>query len=158
MVTSTKTSTINEPFSSLPIIFSRLSMTSSFPPSSTLVGPTSLTLPIGAMREVRERRKKGRHSGGDGSEQTWRSATNDTMKTGIGGITSFFFTHFPENYKAREMWEIFRRYGEVQEVYIPTKMDRNGRRFGFVRFTDVEDEYLLGVKLDSIFIVMRRYG
>jgi hypothetical protein len=44
--------------------------------------------------------------------------------------TSFFFTNFPEEVKAVDLWPKFARFGRVGEVYIPDKRDKQGRRFG----------------------------
>jgi RNA recognition motif-containing protein len=53
--------------------------------------------------------------------------------------TSFFFTNFPEEVKAVDLWPKFARFGRVGEVYIPDKRDKQGRRFGFVKYRDVSD-------------------
>jgi hypothetical protein len=34
----------------------------------------------------------------------------------------------------------FARFGRVGEVYIPNKVDKQGKRFGFVKFREVRDE------------------
>lgn len=43
---------------------------------------------------------------------------------------------FPEDHDAKEMLRIFSLYGWATEVVIPSKRDKLGRRFGFVRFID----------------------
>ncbi|KAK2420192.1 zinc finger CCCH domain-containing protein [Trifolium repens] len=53
--------------------------------------------------------------------------------------TSFFFTNSPEEVKEEDLWKRFARYGRVGEVYIPKKVDKQGRRFGFVKYRDVKD-------------------
>lgn len=45
------------------------------------------------------------------------------------GIASFFFTCFPDNFGEEEMWNVFRNWGKVLDVYIPTKKSRQGSRF-----------------------------
>lgn len=65
---------------------------------------------------------------------------------------SFFFTSFPENMMARDLYEVFKEYGEVDGVIIPERRDRSGKRFGFVRFFEVVDDERMAVKLDNIFI------
>ncbi|CAK8565121.1 unnamed protein product [Lathyrus sativus] len=64
-------------------------------------------------------------------------------------VASFFFTKFPENFEAKDMFEIFKAYGIVMEVTIPAK---RGKIFGFVRFKNVGDTRLLALKLDNIII------
>jgi hypothetical protein len=53
--------------------------------------------------------------------------------------TSFFFTNFPEEVKAIDLWPRFAKYGRVGEVFIPAKVDKQGKRFGFVKYRDVSD-------------------
>jgi RNA recognition motif-containing protein len=53
--------------------------------------------------------------------------------------TSFFFTNFPVETKAVDLWPKFAHFGRVGEVYIPNKLDKQGRRFGFVKYRDVKD-------------------
>jgi hypothetical protein len=53
--------------------------------------------------------------------------------------TSFFFTNFPDEIKAVDLWPKFAHFGRVGEVYIPDRLDKQGRRFGFVKYRDVRD-------------------
>jgi hypothetical protein len=53
--------------------------------------------------------------------------------------TSFFITNFPDDVKAADLWPKFARFGRVGEVYIPDKVDKQGRRFGFVKYRDIRD-------------------
>jgi hypothetical protein len=53
--------------------------------------------------------------------------------------TSCFFTNFSEDVKEVDLWPRFARYGRVGEVYIPNKVDKEGRQFGFVKCRDVKD-------------------
>jgi RNA recognition motif-containing protein len=53
--------------------------------------------------------------------------------------TSFFFTNFPEDVKVSELWHKFARFGRVGDVYIPSKLDKQGRSFGFVKYREVRD-------------------
>lgn len=50
------------------------------------------------------------------------------------------------------MYEVFDGYGSIDEVIIPKKLDIRGKRYGFVRFFNVEDDRLFAVKLGNIFI------
>ncbi|KAK7276034.1 hypothetical protein RIF29_17165 [Crotalaria pallida] len=47
-----------------------------------------------------------------------------------------FFTNFPDEYNIVDLWKCFSAVGKVGEVFVPTKLDRLGKRFGFVRFSD----------------------
>ncbi|XP_058755462.1 uncharacterized protein LOC131628653 [Vicia villosa] len=66
--------------------------------------------------------------------------------------TTFFFTSFPEKLGAKQMYEIFQTYGDIDEVIIPNKRDKRGMRYGFVRFFGVIDSEFLATKLDNIFL------
>ncbi|MCH83309.1 hypothetical protein A2U01_0004128, partial [Trifolium medium] len=45
-----------------------------------------------------------------------------------GVSTSFFFTNFSEDVKDLDLWSRFGKYGRVGDVYIPKKLDKQGRR------------------------------
>jgi hypothetical protein len=66
--------------------------------------------------------------------------------------TSFFFTNFPADAKAMDLWAKFARFGRVGEVYIPNKLDKQGRRFGFVKFREVRNEAELLSRLGDIWV------
>lgn len=61
-------------------------------------------------------------------------------------ISSFFFTSFVSNLRAKDLWTIFQDYGEVHEVEIPARRSGRGDKFDFVRFFDVIEEERLAVK------------
>lgn len=73
-------------------------------------------------------------------------------RSGQTEATSFFFTSFPEWMGAREMWEVFRGYGKVDEVIIPPRRDVKGKRFGFVRFFEISDKWGFAKVLNTITI------
>ncbi|MCH81494.1 RNA recognition motif [Trifolium medium] len=66
--------------------------------------------------------------------------------------TSFFITNFPEDSSSEQLWELFRKFGRVGEVYIPKKLDKWGRRFGFVKFKDVLDVEVLSRNLRDVWL------
>ncbi|CAL5204993.1 unnamed protein product [Lathyrus oleraceus] len=79
----------------------------------------------------------------------------DIVKKGFGRrgeITSFFFSSIPDSFNARDLHEVFSRFGEVDEVVIPMKKDVRGKRYGFVRFFNVADSTRMACKLDNIFV------
>ncbi|GAU48287.1 hypothetical protein TSUD_236570 [Trifolium subterraneum] len=53
--------------------------------------------------------------------------------------TPFFFTNFPEEVGWGDLWKLFARYGSVVDVFIPKKVDKWGRKFGFVKFKEVKE-------------------
>lgn len=71
-------------------------------------------------------------------------------------VSNFFFTEFPESHQAKEMFEIFEHYGLIDEVVIPQKRCKRGKRYGFVRFRMVGDEAALTIKSDNIFIKSKK--
>lgn len=50
------------------------------------------------------------------------------------------------------MYHEFKDLGEIDEVFIPFKRTRWGKKYGFVRFLNVKDEKLLKTKLDNLFL------
>lgn len=68
------------------------------------------------------------------------------------GIVSFYFSEFPDTHGAIEMHRAFEYYGNVVDVVIPQKRNKRGKRFGFVRFREVEDPRTFAIKLDNIII------
>jgi hypothetical protein len=66
--------------------------------------------------------------------------------------TSYFFTNFPEELTTLELWKKFARFARVGEVYIPNKVDKQGQRFGFVKFREVGDAVELLRRISNIWI------
>ncbi|PWA72620.1 hypothetical protein CTI12_AA267320 [Artemisia annua] len=62
---------------------------------------------------------------------------NHTSKQ-INTIT-YYFTNFPHNWNHTIMLDIFNKYGHAIDVYIAGKRNKDGKRFGFCRFTGVKD-------------------
>lgn len=52
---------------------------------------------------------------------------------------TFFFTNFPENFHAKHMLKAFSHYGDFEEVVIPARRDKIGKRFGFARAVNVRE-------------------
>lgn len=48
--------------------------------------------------------------------------------------TTIFFTDFPDHLRARDFYQLFKKFDEIDEVVIPPKMDKRGRKYGCVRF------------------------
>ncbi|GLT45333.1 hypothetical protein SLA2020_191700 [Shorea laevis] len=69
-----------------------------------------------------------------------------------GWSTTFFFYNFPEELEAKFLWNCFQMYGKVVDVYIPSKRDKRGKRFGFVRLTGVNNEIQMEKRLNEIWI------
>lgn len=67
-------------------------------------------------------------------------------------ISSFYFTRIAEGVTELDIWNQFRKWGAVREIFISKQRNRNGWRFGFARFTGVEDAHRLAKQLDQIII------
>ena len=76
-------------------------------------------------------------------ERNWRNQAD---------ITSYYFTHFPDEANEELLWWHFKKWGDVREVYIAKRLNKEGRRYGFVRYKDVRDARGLELRLDNIVI------
>lgn len=101
-------------------------------------------------REDRERQRE--FEGGSPSEPRREQEWTDTRANWRDGkdIASFYFTRFPEDATEKDLWHHFKKFGDVTEIFISKNRNKNGRRYGFARFKDVEDVYNLERKLDNI--------
>ncbi|WJX32140.1 hypothetical protein P8452_20505 [Trifolium repens] len=87
------------------------------------------------MREKVEREGVG----GEGGSRALAERQREFIHNIDHNSTSFYFTNFPEDLNSSDLKEIFSKYGHVGDVYIPLKVDKWGKRFGFVKFKEVED-------------------
>lgn len=102
------------------------------------------------MREsVREREKKRRWVWDNGIAKQ-QYVKRESLKN--KGSTSYFFTNFPENLSYEDLWRVLHKWGRVIDVCIPPKRDKFGKKFGFVRFLDVQQPKVLEQKLDALWI------
>lgn len=65
-------------------------------------------------------------------------------------ISSFYFTRFPEDATEGKLWQQLKKVGDVREIFISSKRNRNGRRYNFARFKGVDDVNQLERRLDNI--------
>lgn len=70
----------------------------------------------------------------------------------LAGTTPYFFTNFPDDFGNSEMWKVIYKWGKVWDIYIPKKRDKLGKKYGFVKFKDVNNVKVLEKQLDSIWI------
>jgi len=66
--------------------------------------------------------------------------------------TTFFFSNFPNGFGEKDMLKIFQRWARVQDVFISRRLNKWGKRFGFVRLFDVKNVGKLERELDKIYI------
>nr|GEV36574.1 RNA-directed DNA polymerase, eukaryota [Tanacetum cinerariifolium] len=64
-----------------------------------------------------------------------RSKEDDVQKIS----TSVFVTNFHDLYRAKDLWNTCKTYGQVVDAYIPNRRSKAGKRFDFVRFIKVFD-------------------
>ncbi|MCI45342.1 RNA-binding protein 25-like [Trifolium medium] len=64
--------------------------------------------------------------------------------------TTFYFTNFPEEVHPQELKHRFSRFGEIVDFFIPSKTNKFGKQFGFVRFRGVEDAELIEAKMKEV--------
>uniref|UniRef100_A0A0R0JWP7 RRM domain-containing protein n=1 Tax=Glycine max TaxID=3847 RepID=A0A0R0JWP7_SOYBN len=50
----------------------------------------------------------------------------------------------------KDLWIHFKQVGDVREIFISRKRNRNGKRYGFVRFKGLRDVHQVEKKLDSM--------
>ncbi|KAJ0716593.1 putative RNA recognition motif domain, nucleotide-binding alpha-beta plait domain superfamily [Helianthus annuus] len=64
--------------------------------------------------------------------------------------TTFFVSNLPGYCTREELWQEFRVFGNLKDVFIPRKFDKGGSRFAFVRYEDVKDSGKLLEVLNKI--------
>ncbi|KAK2355652.1 SC35 splicing factor [Trifolium repens] len=98
------------------------------------------------MRESEERETVGV----EGSARANQQKKKDFFRHLDQTTTSFFFTNLPDDVIVGDLWKIFQGFGRVGEVFIPKKVDKRGRRFGFVKFKEVSDVEDLSDRLRNV--------
>ncbi|CAI8593962.1 unnamed protein product [Vicia faba] len=58
--------------------------------------------------------------------------------------------------KVKDFFELFWCIGKIYEVVISPKRNKIGKKFGFARFTEVEDARMLAVRLDNVQIMGKK--
>jgi len=106
------------------------------------------------------RGREGRHSQrydgiSAGQEHKGREARHSLRHVGIRAnqkhkydFTTFFFSNFPNGFGEMDMHKVFQRWERVKEVFISRRLNKWGRRFGFVRFFEVGNVGNLEKELD----------
>ncbi|XP_039010594.1 single-stranded TG1-3 DNA-binding protein-like [Hibiscus syriacus] len=75
-------------------------------------------------------------------------------------VISLFVQNIPIRYYLKGLIQVFGRHGEVVDSYIARRMDRIGKRFGFIRFANKEDadrtrERLVGFSLNGFQLAVK---
>ncbi|KAL4563667.1 hypothetical protein LXL04_027712 [Taraxacum kok-saghyz] len=66
-----------------------------------------------------------------------------------GKASTFFFTNFLENWSKDLLWQEFRKFGTVVDVFVARKRNKSGRKFGFGRFMRVRDIEKMEAELNN---------
>ncbi|GJR02333.1 RNA-directed DNA polymerase, eukaryota [Tanacetum coccineum] len=66
--------------------------------------------------------------------------------------TSVFISNIPDSILAKDLFHACKQYGHVVDSFIPFKRDKNGNRFGFVRFLNVFNSERLVNNLCTVWI------
>jgi len=85
-----------------------------------------------------------------------RGTTEDSRGRAQSNSTTFFFSNFPDDYGEMDMFKVFQKWARVKEVFISRRPNKWGRRFGFVRFSQVRNEGRLERDLDQVYIGNRK--
>lgn len=101
---------------------------------------------VTSKRSAKERKKKISEKRSPDKHVTWREPTyHQPNWRNKDDITSFYFTHFADDVTEVRLWKNFKKWEDVREVYIAKRRNKDGRRYGFVRFKGVSDAKRLEV-------------
>jgi len=68
------------------------------------------------------------------------------------GVITFFFSNFPNGVGEVDMFKVFQKWARVKDVFISRRLNKWGRRFGFVRFFGMRDVGHLERELDQLYV------
>ncbi|KAL1811947.1 hypothetical protein ACET3Z_022012 [Daucus carota] len=74
----------------------------------------------------------------DEDEEGWQQVKNKKKgkKVPVQSPFTIYISGIPENASAKKIWEFFTRHGEILDIILPRRRDKNNRRFGFVKVPD----------------------
>ncbi|KAI3498048.1 hypothetical protein L1887_33758 [Cichorium endivia] len=67
-------------------------------------------------------------------------------------VESYMFFNYPKQINVEKLWSLFRRFGNVVDIYMTRKKLRNGQEFGFVRYANVMNPKRLEAELNGMWI------
>nr|GEY60242.1 nucleotide-binding alpha-beta plait domain-containing protein [Tanacetum cinerariifolium] len=79
---------------------------------------------------------------------SYRSKEDDVSRIS----TSIYVSNFPESFSAKDLFHSCKKYGHVDDTFIPFKRSKDGKRFGFVRFINVFNVERLVSNLCTIWV------
>ncbi|KAI3677284.1 hypothetical protein L1987_86907 [Smallanthus sonchifolius] len=132
-------------------------------PSQASFNDGSLVLETTLLWRERERERRDKHSwrqkttgdrkDGQKNDKEWTKVRNRrTVKQGnqVGKETTLFISNLPDGYSSSKLWMSFLHLTNMVDAYVPSKRDRRGSLFGFLRFNMVEDANELVQKVKRI--------
>lgn len=99
------------------------------------------------------------NGGGQWRTERWRSVAHGGHRR-VAEETTFFFRNFPDGCSSEMLRSRFEEIGSVTEVFVPTKKDKQGNNFGFVRFARNSIVHDILEKLNKVWIgsyIIRAY-
>ncbi|GJX30509.1 RNA-directed DNA polymerase, eukaryota, reverse transcriptase zinc-binding domain protein [Tanacetum coccineum] len=87
-----------------------------------------------------------------GHNQNYKNIENPYHRNQSHTTSSLFITNFPIHVDAKHLWKTCEAYGRIVDAFIPKKLSKSGKRFGFVRFQGVYNEEDMASKLSFIWI------
>lgn len=70
-----------------------------------------------------------------------------------GGQITLFVNNILTSMHWKGLWALFRFHGNVIDLFIPKKTSKNGLRFGFTRFSRMEDAKRAITRLNGFIIL-----
>ncbi|KAJ9564336.1 hypothetical protein OSB04_000302 [Centaurea solstitialis] len=110
---------------------------------------------VGERRDPRlDERKREVSDSGHRFRSGYNELTPNRRFNGLRSSKEFFFLfyNFPEDWSALQLWQTFKKFGRLSDIYMANKRLTSGKKFGFVRFCNVINEYLLEKELNSIWL------
>ncbi|KAK1422576.1 hypothetical protein QVD17_17859 [Tagetes erecta] len=104
------------------------------------------------MSEPTEKTNQKIHEDKDGWEtKESKSRRKDRKKNKYwNNITSFFVSNFPKNITSWDLRNACYNLGHLTDAFIPNKKNNFGERFGFVRYRNVKDVFMLEKGLNNM--------
>lgn len=70
---------------------------------------------------------------GNWKQVTYRKTKKDNKVYKNAEIFTIFLHDIPEAAQSKEIWQLFQACGQIRDIILPRKRDRNGKRIGFVQ-------------------------
>ncbi|KAK2654880.1 hypothetical protein Ddye_014736 [Dipteronia dyeriana] len=68
------------------------------------------------------------------------------------GLVSVFIDSISPSVASMGLWRLFKSFGKVRDVYLPSKKSLRGSRFGFIRFELAEEATNVANKVNGMVV------